>query len=256
MTNIRIAAASDLHGNLGIQVPECDLFILAGDYTPLLSSAENQNPEREYEWWVDKFIPWLQGQKENSGFQKCIIGGGNHDCFLEHQNTRDDVYNYTNSFDWIECAWPYRVGELTATVEFDGLNIGVHSITSTIHGRPWPFSEPRKSVSHKIAMNEFSSKIIHKHMGYDIIVSHGPPAMMLDRVNDGDHVGCPELASFVLGYAPRLVVCGHIHEERGNIIRTWNKMARQTKIANVSIVDQNYDPRGGKIRVFELDNGL
>jgi len=247
---VRVAAASDFHGNIGFQVPECDLLILAGDYTPLWSSAEDQQPDREFAWWRKKFMPWLERQKKIAGFERVIIGGGNHDCFLEHVDTRDDAMEFTDSFDWIEPAWP-DFYTATSTIGFEHLKIGVHSITSTINQRPWPFSYARKSAAHNLAVSELES-VAAMGTYHDIIVSHGPPAMILDKTYEGKHVGCPHLAKFIFERSPKLVICGHIHEHRGESVKFHSAEGHMTKAANVSIVDRDYSQRGGKISVFDV----
>jgi Icc-related predicted phosphoesterase len=54
--------------------------------------------------------------------------------------------------------------------------------------------------------------------GVDILVTHGPPMGILDKVYDGERVGCEELAKAVKErIKPRLHVFGHIHEEAGRL---------------------------------------
>ena len=49
----------------------------------------------------------------------------------------------------------------------------------------------------------------------DILVTHGPPHGILDRMFLGLHVGCADLRRRVEAIPPRLHVFGHIHEARG-----------------------------------------
>jgi len=44
-----------------------------------------------------------------------------------------------------------------------------------------------------------------------------------DRLRSGEHVGSPALRAFVIREQPDLVLCGHIHEARGEdaIVRSW-----------------------------------
>lgn len=51
--------------------------------------------------------------------------------------------------------------------------------------------------------------------GLDVLVTHGPPRGILDRVDDGRHEGCDDLLAAVLEKKPRLHVFGHIHEAHG-----------------------------------------
>ncbi len=51
-----------------------------------------------------------------------------------------------------------------------------------------------------------------------IVVSHVPPYGLQDKVFLGMHSGSKELRTIVDTYKPRLVLCGHIHEDPGYII--------------------------------------
>jgi Icc-related predicted phosphoesterase len=51
-----------------------------------------------------------------------------------------------------------------------------------------------------------------------VLVSHVPPYKTMDRVFIGHHAGSKDLRSIVDEYHPRLVLCGHIHENPGMIM--------------------------------------
>ncbi|MBS7249257.1 MAG: metallophosphoesterase [Candidatus Freyarchaeota archaeon] len=48
-----------------------------------------------------------------------------------------------------------------------------------------------------------------------IIVSHEPPEGCLDLTWNGSHAGDPQIKNFIEKVQPDLMVCGHIHEARG-----------------------------------------
>ena len=48
-----------------------------------------------------------------------------------------------------------------------------------------------------------------------MLITHGPPAGILDRTEPGDAVGCADLLAAVRRVRPRLHVFGHIHEAYG-----------------------------------------
>ena len=52
-------------------------------------------------------------------------------------------------------------------------------------------------------------------------ISHGPPAMILDRTVGGDRVGCPTMRTRLKDMRPKIHVFGHIHEDRGVVIHPW-----------------------------------
>jgi Icc-related predicted phosphoesterase len=81
--------------------------------------------------------------------------------------------------------------------------------------------------------------------GTDILITHGPPAHILDRTADGDEVGCEDLRETVDRLRPRLHVFGHIHEGYG-FVRT-----RHTIFANASVCTAAYEARNRPL-VFDL----
>lgn len=49
-----------------------------------------------------------------------------------------------------------------------------------------------------------------------MLITHGPPRMILDRVDDGSFTGCAQLRDAIAHRVkPRLHVFGHIHEGYG-----------------------------------------
>ena len=78
----------------------------------------------------------------------------------------------------------------------------------------------------------------------DVIVSHQPPYGYGDRVPDkyivfqadGDaHVGSKELLRTIDRVRPKFVICGHIHDGRGEY------QHRETRILNVALVNEQYE---------------
>ena len=52
-----------------------------------------------------------------------------------------------------------------------------------------------------------------------VLVSHSPPAGVLDESSDGRSLGSQAVRETILGNKPNLVVCGHIHGSAGQIDR-------------------------------------
>ncbi len=53
----------------------------------------------------------------------------------------------------------------------------------------------------------------------DVLVSHSPPAGVLDASSDGRNLGSQAVRETILIKKPNLVVCGHIHGSAGKIDR-------------------------------------
>ncbi len=62
-----------------------------------------------------------------------------------------------------------------------------------------------------------------------ILVTHYPPYKSQDRIFIGTHGGSKELRRIIDRYKPRLVLCGHIHEDPGMI------MVGETTVVNCSM---------------------
>ena len=59
----------------------------------------------------------------------------------------------------------------------------------------------------------------------DIMLTHGPPAHILDLVPPDNHVGCEHLLHAAKRARPRVYLFGHIHEGWGAIRGVWNEGA-------------------------------
>ena len=66
-----------------------------------------------------------------------------------------------------------------------------------------------------------------------IVVSHVPPYETMDKIFLGKHGGSKELRKIMDKYKPRLVLCGHIHENPGVI-----------KVGNTTVVNCSMGKRG------------
>ena len=53
-------------------------------------------------------------------------------------------------------------------------------------------------------------------------ITHGPPHGILDKTIGGANVGCFALAARLEEIRPALSVFGHIHKDRGAIIKQWD----------------------------------
>ena len=77
-----------------------------------------------------------------------------------------------------------------------------------------------------------------------ILITHVPPHGLQDRVFLGMHSGSKELRKLLDNHHPKLVLCGHIHEDPGF-----------TKINNTVVVNCSLGKRGeGALVTFEKDN--
>lgn len=198
MSMIKIVASSDLHGYLP-EIPDCDLLLLGGDLCP-------DDKELKQALWLDTiFRRWLGDVPA-----RAIVGvAGNHD--LVFQNKPDLIP---------ALPWQY--------LQDSGIELfGLH-----IWGTPW------QPVFYDWAFNLEEEQLEQKWQlipsNIDILLLHGPPQGYGDRNSQDEHTGSPSLTRRIQELQPRLAICGHIHEARGEY-HIGNSL-----IANVSQLDLQY----------------
>jgi hypothetical protein len=92
-------------------------------------------------------------------------------------------------------------------------DVGLHGVSAS---GPTPLATP-----HEVEDEELGRKAEHGHAGVAgcrlrIFCPHSPPHdTACDRLRSGVPVGSPSLRAFVERAQPDLVLCGHIHESRG-----------------------------------------
>jgi Icc-related predicted phosphoesterase len=177
---MRIVCLSDTHSKHDrMTVPDGDLLIHAGDLT--------KRGTREQIADVDRWLAALPHRHK-------VVIAGNHDFGFEED---------PDARRWITGATYLQDEECTV----GGLRIW---------GSPWQprFFDWAFNLDRGEPLRAVWAKIPD---GIDILVTHGPPAGILDRCADGRRVGCEDLLAAVQRVRPRLHVFGHIHEAYGEI---------------------------------------
>jgi predicted phosphodiesterase len=198
---MRIVCVSDTH-NLHdrIALPDGDLLLHAGDATMHGTEAE-----------IAEFDAWLGTVPHR---HKVVIAG-NHDFLFQ-----------------TEPAKARRLITNAVYLEDSGVTLEGLSIWGS-PWQPWYFDwafnlrrgAPLRAVWDKIPA------------GTDVLLTHGPPRGVLDRVaRSGEAVGCEELLEAVERLRPKVNVFGHIHEGYGREERDG------TLFVNASTCDPRYRP--------------
>ena len=208
---MRIVCVSDTHGRHdALDVPEGDLLVHAGDATMAGKPEE-----------IERFDAWL-GRLPHPA--KIVIAG-NHDRLFEERP--EEARRRITRATYLEDA--------EATVE--GLRVW---------GSPWqPWFLSWAFNLRRGAPLRAKWDLIPE--GIDVLVTHGPPSGVRDRVKGfaaglslalahGPHVGCEELRKAVERVRPRLHVFGHIHEGYGR------EEHDGTVFVNASTCDEAYRP--------------
>jgi predicted phosphohydrolase len=176
---MRIVCVSDTHSyHHRLAVPDGDVLLHAGDITRHGDLAD-----------VEDFDQWLGGLPHRHKVVIC----GNHDfCFQEQP--RQARARITNAI-YLE----------DAAVEVEGLRV---------YGSPWQpwFYDWAFNLQRGPELAAAWAKIPDDTA---ILITHGPPAGILDQTKRGEFVGCQDLYDRVFRVRPRLHVFGHIHEAAG-----------------------------------------
>ncbi len=212
---MRVVAISDLHGYLPKDLPECEILLIGGDLCPV---SDHTLPYQA-NWLIDVFNPWLDSLKP-----EVVCVAGNHDFVFERA---------PKMVPKLRCHYLQN-----KSVEIKGLKIWGSPWSMMFNN--WAFGAPDGKLS-----------VIWESIpgDTDIIIVHGPPHMMGDKVLDGLNTGSVSLAERIDQIQPALVVTGHIHEDHG-IFECGN-----TIVANASLRDAAYNPDAFEAMIFEFDAG-
>jgi hypothetical protein len=77
-----------------------------------------------------------------------------------------------------------------------------------------------------------------------VLIAHPPPYGTLDRVGRKFHAGSALVRDLVVHTCPRMLICGHIHEDKGM------EMLGETLVVNCCL------PHGGRGALVELKDGI
>ena len=222
-----IDCIADLHGHYP-KLDGGDLLIVAGDLTARHTAREAAD-----------FHDWLCDQN----YKKKIVIGGNHDGFLVGKSAcvvRCPVVPTLERFEYL----------CDSGTEFEGLKIW---------GSPWTlwFDDINPSCEAFTGTEgELAAKFALIPDGIDILITHGPPYGILDKLDNGEHVGSKELLKRVFEIRPKLHIFGHIHEGRGKYMHMHDALEvgfgniHPITFINCSHVNEHYKPVNKPIRVI------
>ena len=175
---MKVVCISDTHGHhRSLDVPDGDILIHAGDIDYAFGNVQHL---------VD-FNEWL-GELPHK--HKILIAG-NHDTAFETRPLTCEAM--------IKNATYLK----NTSTEVDGIKIFGSPHTVPFAGA---FNTPPEQI--KEIWNAIPQDT-------DIVVTHGPPAMILDKTNFGDNAGDGYLYARIREIKPKLHVFGHIHESYG-----------------------------------------
>ncbi|KAL8757018.1 MAG: hypothetical protein Q9199_002528 [Rusavskia elegans] len=198
-------------------LPSADVLLHAGDIT--------------IAGYIHEYEPMFEMLSKADAELKIIIAG-NHDVTLdepyyEKTGKREFHRNIGEDLGVVREIW---TGERAKKAGIVYLEEGVRTFTLstgacfTIYSSPYQpefcnFAFPYRRDEDRF--NEHAQNPIPDHPKIDILLTHGPPAGILDQTRRGDKVGCEHLLRAVRRCRPRLHCFGHIHEGWGAQRNDW-----------------------------------
>ena len=152
---MKICGISDIHGDLNINIPECDVLCICGD---VINLNDQRDIPASRKWCETRFIKWV----ESLPCKKVIIIPGNHDFVLERM--------YTECWAWwknhMRLLSKFKVEFLIdAEYEYEGI---------TFYGTPWikpiDFQEGRWAFE-----RDFKENPIPEIPKCDVLITHDNP---------------------------------------------------------------------------------
>lgn len=209
---MKIVALSDTHTkHAQLKIPDTgEILVHAGDY-----SYQGTVPE------TASFLDWFAAQPQKYK----VLVPGNHDRLFEEKPTLASEMCVERNIILLDNGY----------ADIDGLVL--YGCPMTPMYGDWAFM-----LTHWESKDYWER--VTKRM--DVLISHGPPHKILDRVPGGRFVGCPYHGEAIERLKPDVAIFGHIHLCGG---QEFHKDG--TSYYNVAVCDERYIPSNG-IKVIEL----
>jgi Icc-related predicted phosphoesterase len=175
---MKIVAMADLHGQYPDSLPEHDIVCLCGD---LMASQD-----------INRFERWLA----NVTHKPVLWIPGNHDV---------------NLVDW-NSGHQYVVCLRDRVVEINGIKFGGF-VWNNCDNMPILEDVFVYTTADQGKLNEEVARLAE----CDVLLSHSPPAGVLDVTRFGHSIGVPGLLKWAMDTKCRYILCGHVHECGGKI---------------------------------------
>lgn len=205
---MKIAAISDTHG-YDFELPTAEMLIHAGDMT-----ARGEWPEAMAN---GSYI-------SSAAYDTVILVPGNHDwCYAK--TLKQDAYNFPENFHLlVDQVYEYQ--------------------DHVFYGSPW--TPPFMNWAFMRTENELRRLFRNMPAEIDVLITHGPPAGVLDN-----HCGSVALREAIEARKIHYHVFGHIHECGGRGQQIIGKMG-EIDCYNVSALGLDYRPPTRAPRMIQL----
>jgi Icc-related predicted phosphoesterase len=202
---VRITIVSDTH-NLHdrVDLPAGDVLIHCGDMFDLFQETSG-DIERMDEWFG------------TLDFDLILCTGGNHDVALE-ERARNARRPFRNAVYLADEVYDFR------GIRFFGSPWTPELRTHAFYGAPDVLEKAWAAIPSDT----------------DVLITHTPPADILDRSRTGWGLGCPLLSKQLERVKPRIHCFGHVHASRGQLRQTGTLYVNASSVN--SALDDVYPP--------------
>ena len=218
-TKTKIAALSDIHGNLPLVEP-CDLLLIAGDISPL--RIQNRY-ELMIDWMNEEFYPWVKSLP----CKHVVMVAGNHDFYFRHEGIegiQEDIINNDlgDKFVYLENSM------------FECNCVKIYGTPNCVGPLGWPFCDTKETYEKYELIEPCNILLTHQPPRFGK-VGCSYPYQYGERDFGSDH-----LLNKVFEHKIDYVVCGHIHTGIHDGVRC--PLGDKTSILyNVSLLNENYE---------------
>lgn len=216
---MKIVGVSDLHGDLILNIPECDVLCIAGDIVPL---HMQRNIRQSYSWLKKNFLKWV----DELSCKHVILVGGNHDfCFDTEFWSHDDPKLPTYPGEIFKGTKVHYLHD--DWEEIDGVKFYGSPICTGPAG--WAFYRPDED------------RLFDHIQDCDVLVTHQPPCGEVGTVlekcwNYMNNFGSVALENRLKKGGIRYCLSGHIHSGLHS-----GEMIGDCMCYNVAIKDERYN---------------
>ena len=211
---MRIAAISDLHGNLIDNIEPCELVFICGDIVPLKIQWDILESKT---WLATVFNDWVN----ELPCQRVVFIAGNHDI----------VFSREYCGDLLPVKAKYLENSYYDYLSDEGKVYRIYGTPNCHIFGNWAFMYSDE------ALEEIYSKIPDN---CDVLLSHDAPYGISDicfeSIYNGEkHLGNPPLYKAISDKSPKYCLHGHLHSSNHQL-----ELLNDTKVYNTSIVNESY----------------
>lgn len=209
---MKITFISDTH-NKHKQIAQ---YLTGGDV--LIHTGDFSSMGHKHE--IYDFCKWFSSL---NGYTYKILIAGNHDeSFQNDPLIANGIVKSFNNIIYLQ----------DSSVTIEGVKI---------YGTPWQPVFMNWAFNLPTGGEELKQKFSLIPLDTDILLTHCPPAYILDRVlGEYTNLGCERLRERISRVQPKINAFGHIHTAHGYIDKVWSDTNKTTHFINSCVLNDHY----------------